>query len=406
MDRGRNKLRQLAARYFEIANSEQNRRNMALHRSVNDNKGIRPIVLIDEIPWGEMQLEDELTCVCEDEELRWLEANLRMTLYKWKHMRADMVVPPYIGVQKTIRSTGIGMHRRENEHEEHAKSHTYVDQLQTEEDLEKLHFETITYDEADTKRRFAIVADAVGDIVPVKITGEATGYGLGCKTMDDIVMLRGLDNFFYDFIERPEFMHKLIARLTDIFLDKVRQYNELGLFDGDAYYLHATSALTSDLHPDYTHTTSHGVWGRGLAQIFASVSPQMHDEFDIQYMIRAMEPFGLCYYGCCEPLDTKIPILEKIPNLRKISVTPWADVDRATEAIGGRYVVASKPSPAVLAMRTLDEGEVRRELKRIVAACRRNGCSADIVLKDITTVREKPQNLFAWERIAMEVVNE
>ena len=45
------------------------------------------------------------------------------------------------------------------------------------------------------------------------------------------------------------------------------------------------------------------VWGRGLAQILASVSPAMHDEFEIQYAMRAMESFGLVYYGCCEPVS-------------------------------------------------------------------------------------------------------
>jgi len=201
-------------------------------------------------------------------------------------------------------------------------------------------------------------------------------------------------------------MHKLVSKLTDIFLDKIRQYDELGLFDGDAYYIHSTSALTNDLHPSQEHVRAKDVWGRGLAQIFASVSPEMHDEFDIKYMIKAMEPFGLVYYGCCEPLDNKIHILEQIPNLRKISITPWADIDLATEIIQNRYVVSAKPNPSVLASPILDKDNVKKELSRIVNACKRNGCSCDIVLKDITTVCNRPQNLFEWEQIAVDIARD
>lgn len=316
-----------------------------------------------------------------------------------------MVLRPYYSVHKYIYTSGIGIGRVDNEHEQNAQSHTFVDQIASDEDIEKLKYENITYDERATKDYYNFVANIMGDILPVKISGAQTGYGLGCKNMDDIVFFRGLDNFFFDFIDRPEFMHKLTGRLTDIFLDTIRQYDELGLFDGDMYYLHSTTALTNDLHPDQEHVKSKDMWGRGLAQIFASVSPDMHYEFDTKYMIKAMEPFGLCYYGCCEPLDKKIDIIKEIPNLRKISITPWADVDNAADIIKNNYVLASKPSPSALATDDLNEKAVRAELQRIVNACRRNGCSCDIVLKDITTVCGKPQNLFKWQKIAMEIVN-
>lgn len=399
-------LRELAGRYFEIANSDKNRQNILLHKMVNDLRQPRPIVLIDEIPWHEMNINDELTLRCECEFSRNIERFFRESIYKWTHMPADMVLRPYFSVPKIINTTGTGLNRLENEHRQNEKSHTYVNQIQTEEDLEKLKYETISYDYASTVQNCHEVAEIFGDILPVKISGEPTGYDLGCTTLDDIVFLRGLDTFFYDFVDEPEFMHKLIGRMTDIFIDKIRQYEDLGLFDGDAYYNHCTSALTNDLTPDQNHVRARDVWGRGLAQIFGSVSPQMHDEFDIQYMIKAMEPFGLVYYGCCEPLHTKIDILEQIPNLRKISITPWADVDVAAEIIQNRYVIASKPNPAQLALSNLDEESVKKELSRIVNACKRNGCSCDIVLKDITTVCNRPENLFMWHKIAMETVND
>lgn len=401
-------LRQLASEYAEIARSDLNQERIRLHKQVNDLQMSRPIVLIDEIPWAEMNLNDELTMRCEDELLRDLEFYFRTSLYKWRHMPGDMVVTPYVGIQKVIHTTGIGFSQLFDDsaalEKQGVQAHQYVDQISTEADIDRLHPEIITYDQAATLARFNRIGSMIGDVLPVKIVGEATGYGLGCKPWDTISFLRGVDPLFYDLVDRPAFMHRLVRTLTDIFIDKIRQYDEQGLFDGDAYYNHSTAALTNDLHPDQSHVRAKDVWGRGLAQILASVSPAMHDEFDIQYMIEAMKPFGLVYYGCCEPLDRKIDIVSQLPNLRKISITPWANIELAAEAIGRRYVVSAKPNPANVLSRDMNLEACQAELTRIIDACRRNGCSCEIVLKDITSVSNRPQNLFEWEKMAMDLV--
>ncbi|MGI6200100.1 MAG: hypothetical protein ACOYJA_04975 [Christensenellales bacterium] len=400
-------LRGLAGQYFVAANSDHNRQTILLHKRVNDRQSARPIVLVDEIPWQEMDIDGELTLRCADPACRQIEAYFRRILFQWKHFRADMALRPYFAVPKVIRSEGIGVKKQfdaEIEVGTQALAHQFVNQLQNEQDLEKLHNDLITYDEAQTRRHFDFVANIFGDILPVRVVGESTGYALACKNWDDIVELCGLETLFTDLIDREDFMHQLVGKLTDIYLDRIRQYEQLNLFDGDQYLVHSTSALTNDLAPDPVHPKAKQLWGRGLAQIFASVSPRMHEIFDTPYMIRAMEPFGLVYYGCCEPLDRKIDIISKIPNLRKVGVTPWADLNRATEAIAGRYVVAAKPNPAHLAVPRLNEAVVRKEIGDYVNACRRTGANCELTLKDITTVSGRPENLIEWVRIAMEVV--
>ena len=254
-------------------------------------------------------------------------------------------------------------------------------------------------------RRYAMVGEILGDIVPVKLKG--IGY-VGVVTWDDIAMYRGVTNLLVDLVERPEFSHALVERLTSIKESEIRQYEELNLFDDDPDTLHCTPILTEDLPSKEGKAgkpyTRKDVWGRGTAQIFASVSKDMHEEFDIEYMKRTVGTCGLVYYGCCEPLDRKIDIVEKIPNLRKISITPWADVDVAAEAIGNRYVVASKPNPAAVAVPRLDKDELRREIGKILSACKRNGCSVDLVLKDISTCCFRPENIFEWEQTVMDMV--
>ncbi|MCD6321679.1 MAG: hypothetical protein J7L77_01515 [Clostridiales bacterium] len=199
-------------------------------------------------------------------------------------------------------------------------------------------------------------------------------------------------------------MHRIVRRLTAFQLDTFNQYEKLGLLDTDNYNLHCTPGLTNDLPVKENGITRKDIWGRGAAQIFASVSPSMHNEFDIDYMIETVGQCGLSYYGCCEPLDTKIDIVERIPNLRKISITPWANVNIAAEAIGKKYVLSSKPNPAKVAVSRLDKDDLRREIKEILDACKRNNCSCDIVLKDISSCNGKPENIFEWEQIVMEMV--
>jgi hypothetical protein len=142
------------------------------------------------------------------------------------------------------------------------------------------------------------------------------------------------------------------------------------------------------------------LWGCATAQIFVGVSPEMHEEFALRYERRWLERFGLSYYGCCEPLHHKIHILRSIPNLRKISISPWADVETAVQETNGDYVLSYKPSPAVLAADEWDPEFARRSLREALEKMR--GCAVEVIMKDISTVRYEPQRLWEWAKIAAE----
>ncbi len=398
-------LRELARKYIQIVNDEHNAYRRKLHTAVNDNKMIRPVVLIDEIPWSQMNIDNELTLLCEDTELRGYELFMRKNLYQFKYFRADMIVRPYLPVQKVIRSTGIGIGKKENiikaDEGNNIVSHKYEDIFENHEAINKLHKAVITYDEEETLRRFNKIANIVGDILPVKIVGIDH---LTLHVWDDISEYRGAEALLYDLLDEEEFSHELVEKLVEIETDIHNQYLKLGLFENDPLSLHCTALLNSTLHPEEDNKDFKNIWGRGTAQIFSSVSKSMHDEFEIEHVKKALGRCGLVYYGCCEPLDKKVDIIEKIENLRKISITPWADVDLAAEVISGRYVIASKPTPASVGMAKLDEVELKKEIGKILDACKRNSCSCDLVLKDISSVSYNPANIFRWEQIVMEMV--
>ena len=141
-----------------------------------------------------------------------------------------------------------------------------------------------------------------------------------------------------------------------------------------------------------------------MAQMFSTVSPAMFEEFEIDPCMPIFSRFGLVYDGCCEPLDRKMAQVRKIPNVRKVSMSPWVDEDLGAAEIGRAYVYSRKPNPALLAWPEFNTEAVREHLQASVDACARHGCPLELILKDISTVQYEPQRLFEWARLAMEVV--
>jgi len=404
MQQERECLRHIARQYAEAAAHPRNQSNAVLYRAVNGLKMQRPVVLIDEQPWNELNINGQLDPLCQDPVYRSAEAYMRRKLFQWQHHPADMILPPYLPVYKIIGGVPGGMPVQEDtlatDADNAIVSHQYVDQLQGMEDLDKIKMPRLTYEQAVTEARRDKLAEAVGDIMPVRITGHSTYF----SQWDMISAYRGVTSLLLDLAERPEHSHAIMERVTKLLIEQYRQYEELGLLDPEPYLIHCTAGLCDELKtPEGEPVLRRNIWGRCMAQIFASVSPAMHEEFDIDYQIRAMEPFGLVYYGCCEPLDRKIDIVRKIPRLRKISVTPWADVNVAAAAIGRDYVVSAKPNPAHVGA-AFDPAVIKKEIKGIIDACRSEGCSFEIVLKDISSLDHNPDHLKTWEAITMDLV--
>jgi hypothetical protein len=401
-------LRPLAERYAEIAAMDVQKERIERYYDTISLKEVRPVVLIDEIPWGEIR-DEALRNQCEDPALHRLEGKLRRVIYQWDHFQADMVVPPTFHVRKQTHSTGIGIEVQDTiikgDTGAYIMSHGYSDQLADEEALAKLTLPRISYDEAGTEAAAAVAREVFDGLMPVEIRGISLIYNI----WDRIATYRGVDNLLMDLAVRPEFMHQTARRFMEIGQAMFTQYLELGLMETNPYVLHCTPACARELPaPDFAGTLRpKDVWGRCSAQIFSAVSPAMHDEFDLQYSREIFGDCGLLYYGCCEPLDTKIDILRKrFANLRKVSITPWADADRAADAIGSDYVLAAKPNPAFVNSPEFDPKPVEEEVARYLAACRRNGTTTELVLKDISTIANCPENLTKWAQTVSKVVDQ
>ena len=84
-------IRELATRLAEIATLPVQEEKRRLWRKHNGLKPERPMVMVDQVCWNEMNIDDELTLQCEDKECHPYERQMRMQLFQWKHFPVDMV---------------------------------------------------------------------------------------------------------------------------------------------------------------------------------------------------------------------------------------------------------------------------------------------------------------------------
>lgn len=397
-DGDRDALRAVARQYRDVAMLDAQKDKIEQWKRFNGLQPSRPMVMIDQIPWHEMNVEDELTLRCEDPFLRSLEWDMRSELYKWNHFRCDMAFFPYLEVPKVYSCTGYGIGTLFNEnevHHENPQTHTYVDQIADDAALERLQVPEYAYDRAASDKREALVNELVGDILPVRMTG----LSIWAAVWDRIVFWRGATPVLYDLVDRPDFTHRLMRRMMDIEMKMLDGLERENLLEARQKLIHCAGAHSAELPGrdfDPAHVKAKNCWVAGAAQIFSEVSPAMHDEFEIEYMIPYYARFGLLNYGCCEPLHRKIGIIRRIRNVRAISTSPWADVRTAAEQMGRDFIMARKPNPSYVAMECLDEALIAKETEATLEACAASGTPVEFILKDITTVCNQPQRLTRW----------
>ena len=401
-------LRELAKAYAEIAAQDSQKQLKARMIAHNDLQPGRPLVWIEEVPWHEMDIDGKLKIQCESEFAHNMEWAFRRKLFQHEYFPGDVYFENAFMISKSYSLTSNGFVVQEEnlvtDEKNNISSHGYIDQLENEEDVERFRMQTVTVDPEKDKARVALAEEILDGILPVGLRGTTLYYA----PWDEISRYRGVTSILFDLADRPEHLHAIMQKYTANGISVIEQYEKLGLLSYDTPDIHCTPALTSALPAkDYNggNPQLKDVWFRTMAQMFGDISPDMHEEFDVQYSKQIAERCGLTYYGCCEALDTKIEMLKRnYPNLRKLGVSPWAKEEACAEQIGKDFVYARKPNPSRVAM-SVDVDAVREETIKTVEACLKYGCPYEIVLKDISTVSYKPENLIAWEKTVREVLD-
>ena len=396
-------LRSLAAEYAEIAALPVQAEKKRLWLKLNTLSMERPMLLIDQIPWNEMDVDGFLVCRVGDAYWGRVEHELRRTIYKWRYMPADMVVDPYICLPRPINNTGWGVNAKTDgyiiqEKDATASSSHYVNQFEEMEDVEKIQMPVVTL---DTAREQEIISEAhmlFDGIIGFSMTGNVMHLGV----WDSISAWMGVENCYIELMDRPELMHAMMEKLTRGLLSMIEQMNALELFDINSNLCHCSHTYLPDMPAEGAKAVSQNAWAFGLAQLFTAVSPDITAEFELPYMQRVFPHFGAIYYGCCDRLDDRMHVIEKLPNIRKLSCSPWSHREPFAEKMPPWCVMSNKPNPALVATGSLNEDAVRSDIRRTVAAAKAHGRSLELILKDISTVKHDPKILWRWQEIAME----
>jgi hypothetical protein len=402
-----NTLKGLATEIADIARLSVHAEKAELWRRLNDLEPVRPLVWINEIPWHEMNADDELTLRCENDWARRLEDRLRREIYQWRHMPGDMIVNDTIECPLVIHSTGLGVEEDADivstDPNSNIVSRHFNPRIENPEDIAIIRDPVVTFDAQATEDHFDTMRRLFGDIIAVKKTGKKHFW---FTPWDNLIRVWGVEQAMIDLVDRPEMVNAIVDRFVEASLRELEQYERLNLLAlgsnntrvGSGGYGY-TKDLPGDPY-DPERVRPHNMWGCSNAQIFSEVSPDMHWEFALRHDFPWLEKWGPTYYGCCEPLDFKLDILHKVPNLRKISMSPRADMERAAKEVGRDYVISRKPNPAILAETTWRPEQARKELREALEIAR--GLQVEVIMKDISTVNYEPQRLWEWERIATE----
>ncbi len=391
----------LAERVAEIAASEsmaEIRRRWTAHNGLRRG---RPLVFCDpENGWNEIITEAQMAC-CGKLARRW-EMDLRKEIFWAEQMRDDKPVEPFFEVPYTVSPDDWGL-RAEYHKADAAGSYVWDAPIQDyERDLPGLHSPQFAIDWETTHGCLALAREVFGGTLAVRLKGT-WWWSLGLTWL--AATFRGLQNILLDFVDHPDGLKELLARLSQGYLDKLDFLEREGLLslNNDGTYVGSGGfGFTDQLpQPDFAgQVRCDDLWGFTESQETVNVSPEMYEEFVFAYEKPIMDRFGLTCYGCCEPLHTRWHVVRRHHGLRRVSCSPWVDFEKMAAYLGDRYVFSLKPNPAALAVPDVDTEAIRRDLRAMLEKTR--GCVVEIIMKDNHTLARRPENAVQWCRIARE----
>jgi hypothetical protein len=398
-------LRHLAGRVAEIAAMpvmDARRQAWIAHNSL---RSLRPMLLVfPEGSWDELLPEDSLQCA--GQFARSLEKSLRMRIYTFVHFQDDSVIEAEWVEDPAIRSTGWGVDVQRHAAPEARGAWAFEAVIQDEADLHRLHHPDLLYDQAETSRREAQMHELFDGLLRVK-AGKVRhiSYHLLSQYSDWV----GLEEMMTSFIQRPDFAHRLLSFLEEghrRYLAQLIDANLLGLNNDNTYHSSGGNGYTDQLPApgfDPARVRPCDMWASAESQELAQVSPRMHAEFALAYEKRLLAPFGLTGYGCCEDLGRKLADVLTLPHIRRVSIAPFADVERCAPQMAGHTIFSWKPHPSHL-VGDFNPSAIRGYIRRTLELCRDSACVTEMILKDTHTCESRPERFDIWTQVAREEI--
>ena len=377
-DRDRGILQDLAKQFRELCERPVEKEKIQLWKDHNDLKETRPLLLVDmENGWNEaVRFDRDIKCegyMAQDWEM-WF----RKEIFWAKKLQDDKPLTPvfYLPHRAVNTEWGIGENKVEIGEGDKNKAYSWVATMKDmdDEEFENLDVEktiedpVVIVDEKATNAALELAKEVFDGIVDVKLR---TWWFWSSHIALAYANFRGLDGLLYD--------------------------NTDNTFVGSGGL-----GWTDSLHTDPNHVTLKTMWGLCEAQECGEISPEMFHEFIYPYHKQVAELFGLNCYACCEGIDTKWEWIKDLPNMRRISVSQWSDMAKMSEYLKKDYIYSYKANSAHVTVPDMNEDVIRTELRRMFEKTKENDNHVEVVLKDLHTISNKPEQVIRWVQIARE----
>jgi len=396
-------LRDLAKQVAEIASLPIMKERKDIWKRHHKLERVRPMLLIfPENSWYELITSLE----CEDQLAKSIEWDLRTKIYYHEDIHDDTVIENTYIVNKSIWNTGWGLQPTFVPSSQSSGAGKYYPVIESPDDLKKLKFPEVVYDEKSSLQRLEQTQELIGDILDVQLKGMRT---ISFHLMNLYTKLRGLDQVMIDMHENPKMIHDAMSFIEEghqRIIDQYIQLNLLSLNDDDAWIYPGGNGYSYELpQKDYDpdHIQPQNMWASAEAQELTLVSPEMQWEFAIQYEKKLLERFGLSVYGCCEDLTKKLDYVFRITNLRQVNISPFADVDFCAMDFPKNYIFSWKPLPSQL-VGNFNTEKIRENLRHALEAAKK--LVFEIVLKDTHTCENHPERFTIWSDIARKLIEQ
>lgn len=392
-EKDKERLRKLAYRQAELANTSAMQELKKLWYRHNDGKGDRPMFAIELDTFADELVTPLLQCT--DPIARELERQLIMGTYNAEHFHDDKVVLDYFPVnngpwlklfnwndEKTQATNSAG---------KESVGHRFVHLIEDlEEDYDKIEDSTYGCDAEGVARTVDMVDEVFGDILPARVVGQSLYI---CPTQK-LVHMMDMETMLFSLYDYPDLFKTLMDRLAmDVnrYFDYLENNQLLLPTVGFELLAQGTYCATNklpgadELAKRPFKTTD--VWGFLDSQETVGISPEMYEEFIFPYYRKISDRYGALSYGCCEPVH---PIwdncLSKLPNLRRVSISPWCDETFMGERLAGTDIIYHrKPDAHFIGVgTTLDEEAVRASVNKTMSAAK--GCKVEFTQRDVYTV--------------------
>ncbi|MFV2069053.1 MAG: hypothetical protein ACC645_18965 [Pirellulales bacterium] len=394
-------LRGLAERVAHIADSPRMHETRRLWTQLNMLAETRPLIFCDpENGWNE--IITELQMQCRGKLARRWEMDLRKEIFWAEEMGDDKPVEPFFDVPYTVPADDWGLEVEYHRVDDAGSCVWDAPVKSYDTDLEKLQSPPVNIDWETTNGCLQIAEETLGNILEVRLKGT-WWWSLGLTW--PAATLRGLSNILCDFLDHPDELKELLRIISRGHLDKLdylESHNLLSLNNDGTYVGSGGYGFTEELpQEDFDgHVRCADSWGFTESQETVNVSPAMYEEFIFPHEKPIMDRFGLTCYGCCEPVHSRWHVVQRHHNLRRVSCSPWVDLERMADALEDKYILSMKPNPVVLSTPEIDEAAIREDLRKAMDVTK--GCRVEVIMKDNHTIGNRPENVTRWCRMAKE----